>query len=154
MCQDRNSIESRRSLGIGYFIHPIPLGAVVILAFNDHYLKFAYPSFVTGKLSDLVGVFVFPILLCALWNLVSNIRDHLISRGRFQWITHRQVFVAIVVTDLIFIGVKVVPQITVVYVGVMEILGFPSRVTRDTSDLVAIGMNVFTWLYVDKQIRR
>ncbi|MBK7890447.1 MAG: hypothetical protein IPJ84_06225 [Bdellovibrionales bacterium] len=47
----------KRALGLGYFVHPIPLTAVAILAMNDHFLKVRYPSFVTGKLSDFAGVF-------------------------------------------------------------------------------------------------
>ena len=38
--------------------------AVFIMILNDHYLKFQYPGFVTGKLSDLVGPFIlFRLLL-------------------------------------------------------------------------------------------
>lgn len=48
--------------------HPLPLGAVVLLSINDHVLKGAglLPGWVTGKLSDLAGLFFFPVLLAAL----------------------------------------------------------------------------------------
>jgi hypothetical protein len=38
---------------------------VVLLLLNDHYFKYAYPSFLTGKLSDVVGLAVwFVFLIC------------------------------------------------------------------------------------------
>lgn len=142
-----------RSLGIGYLVHPIPLAAVALLALNDHFLKVNYPSYLTGKLSDLAGVFVFPILLCALWNLSLNLVSAARSLKHFQWITLRQATVAIAVTDMIFVGVKIGPAIRDVYVRAMGVIGFPSHVTPDVTDLIALGMNVFTWLYVCKQVR-
>jgi hypothetical protein len=48
--------------------HPLPLAAVALLALNDHVLKGAHllPAAVTGKLSDVAGLFFFPLLLVAL----------------------------------------------------------------------------------------
>lgn len=143
-----------RSLGIGYFVHPIPLFAVLVLAVNDHILKAAYPSFVTGKLSDLAGVFVFPIFLCALWNLCLNLVSMARASGQFHWIALRQAAIAIVLTDLIFASVKLMPEVTSFYVHLLAKIGFPSRVTPDATDLIAIVMNIFTWLYVRQQVRR
>lgn len=45
---------------------PIALVAVALLVVNDHYLKQAFPGFVTGKLSDVAGMVFFPLLLRAL----------------------------------------------------------------------------------------
>jgi hypothetical protein len=36
---------------------------LVLLGFNDRYWKYAYPSWVTGKLSDFCGLLVFPLML-------------------------------------------------------------------------------------------
>lgn len=49
--------------------HPVALAAVFVMAVNDHWLKFAHilPRGVTGKLSDVVGVFFFPLLLAAFY---------------------------------------------------------------------------------------
>lgn len=141
-----------RWLGLGYFIHPVPLAAVVLLAVNDHYLKESYPSFLTGKLSDVSGVFFFPLFLCAYWNLIVNTIDAVWGRDRVQWITLRQGVIAIVLTDLIFVAVKVMPLATSFYVESMDSLGFPSRVTADPTDLFALLMNVPTWLFIRKQV--
>jgi hypothetical protein len=47
---------------------PLPLAAVAVLALNDHVLKGSgvLPSWLTGKLSDVAGLFFFPILLVVL----------------------------------------------------------------------------------------
>lgn len=44
-------------------MHPLPMAAVLLLAINDHWLKQAHPSALTGKLSDFAGLFFFPLLL-------------------------------------------------------------------------------------------
>lgn len=36
---------------------------LTILLFNDFYLKYAAPSFLTGKLSDFAGLFIFPFFI-------------------------------------------------------------------------------------------
>jgi len=54
--------------------HPLPLGAALALAINDHWLKGAefLPSALTGKLSDIFGLFFFPALLLAVWRLATS----------------------------------------------------------------------------------
>ncbi|WP_223758034.1 hypothetical protein [Myxococcus sp. RHSTA-1-4] len=48
-------------------LHPLVLGAVVLLLLNDHVFKARWPSWWTGKLSDVAGLVMFPVLLQALW---------------------------------------------------------------------------------------
>ncbi|QSQ28273.1 hypothetical protein JY651_26725 [Pyxidicoccus parkwayensis] len=50
-------------------LHPLALGAVALLIVNDHVLKKHWPSWWTGKLSDLAGMVMFPLLLQALWEV-------------------------------------------------------------------------------------
>lgn len=123
-------------LGIGFLIHPVPIFAFIILAFNDHYLKAHYPCALTGKLSDFAGVFVFPIFLCALWSLIQK-----------TWITTRSTLIAIAITDLIFVSVKLIPTAAIIYAKMMSAMGFPSHITLDPTDLIALGSNIFTYWY-------
>lgn len=44
-------------------MHPLSVGAVLLLLLNDHFLKSTVPSVLTGKLSDFAGLFFFPFLL-------------------------------------------------------------------------------------------
>ncbi|GAB1818627.1 hypothetical protein HerbRD11066_17910 [Herbidospora sp. RD11066] len=43
--------------------HPLTVVALVVLVVNDHLLKYTWPGFVTGKLSDVAGLIVLPPLL-------------------------------------------------------------------------------------------
>lgn len=48
-------------------LNPTYIGAVLLLFANDFWLKLAFPGFVTGKLSDIAGVFAFAVFLMALF---------------------------------------------------------------------------------------
>lgn len=50
-------------LVLNYFF----LGCLTVLFFNDHFFKFQYTSWFTGKLSDIVGIVLFPMLLTYLF---------------------------------------------------------------------------------------
>ncbi len=39
------------------------ISGILLLFVNDQILKFAYPSFITGKLSDICGIIIFPFFL-------------------------------------------------------------------------------------------
>jgi hypothetical protein len=130
---------------MAYFIHPLPLLAVAVLVLNDRYLKFACPSWWTGKLSDVSGLFFFPLFLCASVCLLMNL-----SMGRREniyWINRAGLFAAIVATGLIFTFVKIWPPATWVYLRGLESLGFPSHVTYDPSDLWALLILPFAYLH-------
>jgi hypothetical protein len=47
--------------------HPLPLGAALVMAINDHWLKGSglFPGAVTGKVSDAAGLFFAPALIVA-----------------------------------------------------------------------------------------
>ncbi len=54
-------------------LRPLTVIAVIIMVVNDHILKHAWPGFITGKLSDIVGMIYFPCLLhILLWILLSK----------------------------------------------------------------------------------
>lgn len=61
---NRNVLELRRAV-----VHPAWLAALAILVTNDHLLKGSglLPGWLTGKLSDLAGLFVAPVLLALLF---------------------------------------------------------------------------------------
>ena len=52
-------------------LHPLTLGALALLIFNDHVLKAACPGWWTGKLSDFAGLAVFPLLVAASGELIG-----------------------------------------------------------------------------------
>ncbi len=112
----------------GFFVHPIPLFFVFILALNDHYLKYVWPGWITGKLSDFCGLFFFPLFLCALIYFFA----------RFTW---RGLISAILITDLVFAAIKLWSPATEFYLGLMANWGYSARVVKDPWDLIALGVN-------------
>ena len=73
---------------------PPALLAVAVLVVNDHVLKALCPGFVTGKLSDVAGLFFFPLLLVDIVRLVTR------SSSRYV------LPVAAVATAIVFVAVK------------------------------------------------
>ncbi len=57
-------MNRQRSIG-SVLLHPLWIGSLVVLVVNDHYLKRSglLPGAVTGKLSDVAGMFVAPALV-------------------------------------------------------------------------------------------
>jgi hypothetical protein len=52
-------------------LHPVVLAAIVVFIVNDHLLRPGHPGWLTGKLSDVVGLIFFPVLLAAVAEVVS-----------------------------------------------------------------------------------
>lgn len=44
---------------------PLFILAIALLLLNDHYLKSAYPGLLSGKLSDIAGLFAFPLFVAS-----------------------------------------------------------------------------------------
>ncbi len=47
-------------------LHPVTLASLALLVVNDHLLKSCWPGVVTGKLSDVAGMILAPIVLSAI----------------------------------------------------------------------------------------
>jgi len=52
-------------------LHPVVVGSMLILAINDHWLKSAWPGWITGKLSDCAGLVFFPVMLGFIADLLA-----------------------------------------------------------------------------------
>ena len=51
------------SVSLSLLSHPISVGAMLLLLFNDHILRINWPSWWTGKLGDFAWLFFFPYAL-------------------------------------------------------------------------------------------
>ena len=100
---------------------------LILLLLNDFYLKETYHNWVTGKLSDFAGLFIFPIFLT--WILPSKIKANFILTGFF------------------FIFWKSGLSTSLIS-GVNAILGSSFHRVIDFSDLVALGILPFSYLYI------
>jgi hypothetical protein len=55
-------------------LHPVALTAVALLLLNDHLMKPMLPGLLTGKLSDIAGLFAAPLVAVAAIELASAAR--------------------------------------------------------------------------------
>ncbi|RYZ43725.1 MAG: hypothetical protein EOO71_02385 [Myxococcaceae bacterium] len=81
-------------------LHPGVLGALLLLILNDHVFKARWPSWWTGKLSDVAGLAMFPLLLQALWEQRPRHRERTFQPSRTV------VTVAVLLTGLCFSATK------------------------------------------------
>ncbi|BBE43740.1 hypothetical protein F6X56_05945 [Rhodococcus erythropolis] len=128
-------------------LSPWPLVSVSVILVNDHVLKGAFGNTMTGKLSDVAGVFLFPLLLLS---VLEVLRRKLAGRAAIVW--------SIAVTGIGFAAVKTVSPIGDAYEWVIGFFrwtagGFrgellPIVVFRDPSDLWVLPILFASYLVV------
>ncbi len=64
------SLARRAALGAP-LLHPVALAAISVLVLNDHLFKARYPGLVTGKLSDLAGMIVAPLVVLSVLDALA-----------------------------------------------------------------------------------
>jgi len=154
-----SSLRRARAAG-DWMLHPMALGAMATLALNDHVLKAAYPSWWTGKLSDVAGIIFFPWLLVSFWELSRQAL-------RRPWQANRVVLLSsIALTALVFAAVKVNDQagtaLRVVLVHFWSSIAtyapwlVPGRVrhTVDPTDLLVLPLLWLPWWLGTRRIAR
>lgn len=106
-------------------VHPVFLGALALLVVNDHVLKGSghLPGWLTGKLSDLAGVIVAPIVLGALTRARSEHRKRAV---------HAAVALAMIATELSQSTADLVAS------GLVALGLSGARLVADPSDLWAL----------------
>lgn len=118
--------------------HPLPLSAALVMALNDHWLKGAdlLPAALTGKLSDLCGLFFFPALLVALWRGAQALGGRPVRRA--------PVAAALVVglTGALFALVNLSPGFN------HWVAGWWGHKVMDPSDLAALVALAPAWLWL------
>ncbi|TSD45235.1 hypothetical protein FFI94_003075 [Rhodococcus sp. KBS0724] len=128
-------------------LSPWALVSVAIILINDHVLKDAFGNTLTGKLSDIAGVFLFPLLLLS---VLEVLRRSLVGRAAIAW--------SIAVTGIGFAAVKMVAPVGDAYEWVIGFLrwaagGFrgdilPILVFRDPSDLWVLPILFASYLVI------
>ncbi len=102
-------------------LHPLVVGAVLLLVVNDHWLKQAYGNALTGKLSDFAGLCFFPVLLQAGYELSAS------RLGVFAGPSRRALLWAAALTALSFTLVKMSPACGTLYQVGLASLQWPLR---------------------------
>jgi hypothetical protein len=112
-------------------LHPVWWLALGLLALNDHALKGAglLPGVLTGKLSDLAGLFLAPPLLAALLGVRSR----------------RGLAACYIATGGVFSAIQLSASAAGHWVALMDGVGASWQVWSDPSDLVALPMLWASW---------
>ena len=123
--RSRDPVDPRAALG-----SPVWWGALALLVLNDHVLKGAdlLPGALTGKLSDVAGLVVAPVLLATLLGLR----------------TRRGVALSHIAVGLGF-GLLQLPAVAIAVEATTAALGLPWRVTPDPTDLLALVALGLSW---------
>ncbi len=117
--------------------HPFSLAAIFLLLLNDHILKSAFPSVLTGKLSDFAGLFIFPFLLIFLLGIPFTY-----LRIPSRWTA----FTSFSITLVWFAAIKTIPWANELSAGFAGwLLGFPIRLALDPTDLLGLLSLIPAW---------
>ena len=129
--QRREGTVSARTLPGDLLLSPTALAAIVLLVVNDWLLKGWAPGVFTGKLSDVAGLYFFPLLLVALVELIY------FALRRGDWAASKGTGLACVIaTGVVFTAIKTWSPAGDAY-GVL--LGWLQWPVRAISDLVTRG---------------
>ena len=120
-------------------LHPWTICAIGVLLINDQYLKYAYTSWFTGKLSDFAGLIFFPILFDP---LIKNRKWSVLLTG-----------IGFAMVKLTAVGNMLYNQVYQIF---FDILGWGQQVplVMDASDCIAL---IALWIplkWIPEQTRR
>jgi hypothetical protein len=125
-------------------VYPLSAGAILVLLFNDHWLRLYHPSWLTGKLGDFCWL-VFAPFICAVvlsWIFPTQLPQH----------TRRVGQLSIVLIGLWFTLAKTVPAAHELTTVAWEaIIGWKGTQRLDPTDLLtlpALGLSWFIWQFV------
>jgi hypothetical protein len=138
------------------FLHPLAVAALVLLILNDHLLKDLAPGPLTGKLSDLAGLVVLPLLILGTWELVTA------TVGRWRGPTRPALIVAMALAGAAFAAIKLSGDGAEIYRVGMGLARWPIdavlaagggsppepgrvRLVQDASDLICLPALLLAW---------
>jgi len=116
---------------------PLPLACIVLLVVNDWVLKPAVGGVVTGKLSDVAGLAVVPLVATAALDVALIALARLGLRVDFSlrpWKLHA----ALVIAFLGFTAVKLSPAAAAVVAATLSVVTGGSTIVPDPTDLIAL----------------
>src|SRR5690349_17971767 len=119
--------------------HPGAVLALVVLVLNDHVLKQAWPGFVTGKLSDVAGLVVAPLLLGSPLTILRA--PHALP-------------LALWATGAGFVLCKTSAAGAAATSAVWSLFGTPTMIRADVTDLLALPALLAAWWIARTVARR
>ncbi|MDB4962730.1 MAG: hypothetical protein JWP01_2729 [Myxococcales bacterium] len=140
-------------LPIGEALHPVALGAMIVLVVNDWVLKPRLgPSAITGKLSDLAGLAAAPVVLTAGIGLVL-LALRAVGAPVDPKLSHRRLVLAIAATGVVFAAIKLSGRAAQVFTDVIGVVR-PAQVYLDRTDLLCLPMLAVAWWIGRDELRR
>lgn len=128
--RERERADQTHVTPLGAITSPIWISALFVLVLNDHVLKGLYAGVLTGKLSDLAGLFIAPALLAVLLGLK----------------TRRGLVAGSIAIGAVFSAINLSPSLASAWDGAMSALLLPFYTTVDPTDLLALPALVSgTW---------
>jgi hypothetical protein len=136
----------RPALPISELLAPVPLLAALVLAGNDWLLKpSAAPGWLTGKLSDVAGLVVTPLLLTALVDLALHAAFRLGARVDFT-LRAWKLGAAIAVVGAAFAATKLSPAAAGLVAGALASVLGRAAIIADPTDLAALpALAIAAW---------
>jgi photosystem II stability/assembly factor-like uncharacterized protein len=136
--------NSTLDCALACLIDPPTLIALGLLLLNDHLLKATVPSWWTGKLSDLAGLYFFPLLVLAFLSPIEMLASRIHRSPKH---THGWMASALLFSGLWFVALKATPASNARAVALLEALtGRTHVVVADPTDLLALVVLPLAWV--------
>lgn len=141
---------------VGEAMHPVALLCVLLLLLNDWVLKRMFPTgpmhLVVGKLSDITGLVFAPVVLTAAIGLGLALAAKLGAKVDPS-LTRRRLVLSIIATGAVFAAIKLIPEVTDLFVRASSILR-PASVTMDRTDLLTLPALLIAYWIGRDELRR
>jgi len=138
-------------------LSPLALSALALLIVNDHDLKQRWPGWLTGKLSDLAGLVLLPIVLQA---VIELLRKRVSSA---PWLTHA----CCAASGLGFVLLETWPPASLLFRASLGVLQWPLRAlaagervdlvwvrhVADGADLLTLPALLLPWWHGTRRAR-
>ena len=132
---------------LNFFISPIVIFSVFGMVINDHFFKAAFHNDLTGKLSDIFGLFFFPLFLSAGFIITA----HFLGQNIF--LDRKLSLCSIFIGVLSFTLLNTSGTFHDYYEFGLLSIGIPSQSTMDQTDLYCIPIVIFTYLHARRYFK-
>lgn len=115
--------------------HPLTIASVLLLLFNDHWLRHHHPSWLTGKLGDFTWLIFAPFITAMLMSVIFR-----------QWSQKRIGFLSFAFIGLWFATAKTIPEIHHLTTTILHaIIGWEGTLRIDPTDLITLPALFIGW---------
>lgn len=138
----------RRALPVGELLRPVPLAALLVLVLNDWVFKpsTALPPALTGKLSDVAGLLLAPLVATAVLDCALMAAARIGAPVDFS-LGPRRLHAAALSIGAVFTAVKLSPTAAAALIDAAGAVGLDWRIAVDPTDLFALpALAAAVWL--------